>query len=238
MSSLAEQQATFAKLVRFPDLENSLEAEDRRLAIYRRLVFNNVFGLVSRAFKRTYALVGVEVFRSWVREFIQEGVSRTPYFSEISDEFDRWMQHHVTDPVVRELISYERAIIALDVDAQDAPQCRIEFSAADKILLQPASRLLHFQYPVQRVTEDTAQRPNHEPTWLLLFRNPHNKLRFKQLSPAAFALLTLLNEGMSVEESCAQLVPVLKADQRALEAFAIDLLQGLQKEGGVLGAEY
>lgn len=235
MSSLAEQQAAFAKLVRFPDLENSLEAEDRRLAIYRRLVFNNVFGLVSRAFKRTYALVGVEVFRGWVREFIQQGVSRTPYFSEISDEFDRWMQHQVTDPVVRELISYERAIIALDVDAQDLPEFHVEFSSEDEIIVQPASRLLHFQYPVHLVKADEAHRPEHEPTWLFIFRNPHNKLRFKQLSPAAFALMTLLREGASLRDACAQLANALNSDLATLEAFASDLLIGLQKEGGVLG---
>lgn len=235
MSSLAEQQAAFAELVRFPDLENSLEAEDRRLAIYRRLVFNNVFGLVSRAFKRTYALVGVEVFRGWVREFIQEGVSRTPYFSEISDEFDRWMQHQVTDPVVRELISYERTIIALDVDAQHAPEFQLEFSPTDEIVVQPACRLLHFQYPVHLVKADDAQRPEHAPTWLFIFRNPHNKLRFKQLSPAAFALMTLLQEGASVKDACAHLAQALNSDVAALETFAIDLLIGLQKEGGVLG---
>jgi len=237
MPSLAEQQARFAELVRFPDLDNDLGVEDRRLAIYQRLVFNNVFGLVSRAFKRTYNLVGADTFRSWVRQFIQEGVSRTPYFSEISAEFSRWLAHQPVAPKLVELIQYERAIIALDVDAQTPPDYRIELNCRDTVVLQPASCLLNFQYAVHEVSTSEPIEPEHRPVWLLLFRNPHNKLRFKQLSPAAYALITLLESGMSIASACEQLTTHLNTPPDKLESFALSLLADLQREGGVLGAK-
>ncbi|MEQ3696816.1 MAG: putative DNA-binding domain-containing protein [Pseudomonadales bacterium] len=232
MSNFRELQGALAASVRFKVHDESLDVEARRLAIYQRLVFNNLFGLLSGGYKKLRRAMGDEQFRKLVRAFLESGVSQTPYFAEISGEFLSWFVQQEAPKWQHELAEYERAGIAIDIETMDWPSAAAIESRPDGVHFSPAIALLSFDYAIYEASEGVA--PPKQPTYILLYRNPHNKLRYKLLNAASFSLLALLLQDQNLSEVLLTLATSMGVESHRIEAPAMDLLAELQREGAVV----
>ena len=126
--SFQESQFQFAGHLRDPDHRPApADVEDRRLAIYRDLIYNNVEGFLASGFPVLKSIVDGERWHGLVRDFFAEYRCQTPYFLEIGQEFLRYLQEvrqprGWEPPYMLELAHYEWVELALDT-ATDEVDC-------------------------------------------------------------------------------------------------------------------
>ena len=78
---ISTAQREFAAHMRGPDVNTAPTAiENRRLAIYRNLVFNNIESFLSSGFPILKSIANAEKWSQMVRDFIYRHESQTPYF--------------------------------------------------------------------------------------------------------------------------------------------------------------
>jgi len=113
IASFQKTQYDFAAHLRDPDLNPvPTDMEDRRMKIYRDLVYNNIETFISSGFPILRSVIADETWHEMIRDFVSHHQSHTPYFLEISQEFLRYLQEerkeHDSDPgFMLELAHYE-----------------------------------------------------------------------------------------------------------------------------------
>jgi uncharacterized protein len=199
MKSFQETQLAFAKHLRAPDLYPApAEMEDRRMEIYRELIYNNIENFISTVFPVIRSLLPDENWHLIVRDFIHQHRCQTPYFLEISEEFLQYLMQERGlrdgDPVfLLELAHYEWIELALDVSEANIPPASnypIELLAS-KPQVSPLVACLSYQYPVHKISPDY-QPATPEPTQLVVYRNRNDKVHFMAANSMTLRLLYLL----------------------------------------------
>ena len=210
-----EKQLAFAAHIRDPERNSAPDGiEDRRMAIYRELFFNNLFKLLGSTFPVLKKLHGDQRWRSLVREFMARHRAQTPYFLEIPREFLAFLEtgHEATEddyPFLLELAHYEWAELALSVsEAADDPS---QIDAAGDLLQGVPVRsvlawVLSYRFPVHRISpEFTPEVPGEQPTFLAIWRKQDGELGFMELNPLSARLLELI-ESNEAQQSGAELL--------------------------------
>ncbi len=88
-----QKQYAFAAHIRDPDHNPAPPGiEDRRMAVYRELFFNNLFNLLSSTFPVLKKIHRDDQWRRLIREFMIHHQAKTPYFLEIPQEFLTFLQ--------------------------------------------------------------------------------------------------------------------------------------------------
>lgn len=176
--------------------------EDRRLGIYRDLLFNNIASLLSGNFPVIENTLGEERWQRLVRDFYREHRCHTPLFAEIAREFQRYLQDldAVDPPFLLELAHYEWVELALQLSEATAPRDDAGVADADVLErvpnLSPLAWPLAYAWPVHRIGPDfQPSQPPAAPTLLLLRREAGGEVRFSELSPLAYRLLQRLEES-------------------------------------------
>lgn len=207
-----------------------------RMALYRRLVFNNLAGFLESAFPRVRAAMSQERWESLLHRFLAEHACRTPYFYEIPHEFLQWLPESATDwqdlPWLPELAHFEWAQLAADIADGEYPPVRPGYWADGVPVLSPFAWLLAYHWTVQH---DAIRR---EPTLLLISRSPRHDVEVLQLSPAGAVLVSRLldnPEGLHGERILALLARERGADAAALRSEIEPLAALLQERGILLG---
>jgi hypothetical protein len=199
MKSFQETQLVFTQHLRAPDLHPApTEMDDRRMGIYRELVYNNIESFVANVFPVLRSLLSDAHWHSMVRDFIHRHRCQTPYFLEISEEFLQYLMQErglsEGDPVfLLELAHYEWIELALDVNEANIPPASgypIE-PLLSKPRVSPLVICLSYQYPVHKIS------PRHqfsvpELTQLVVYRNREDKVRFMAANAMTLRLLYLL----------------------------------------------
>ncbi|UZW62559.1 HvfC family RiPP maturation protein [Lysobacter enzymogenes] len=211
-SRLRAQQFELTRHLRDPAASPAPSGiEDRRLAIYRELLFNNIASLLSGNFPAIERILGEQRWERLVRDFYRDHRCHTPLFAEIAREFQRYLQdldEHEPDgldpPFLLELAHYEWVELALQLSEAQAPHDDAGHDGAD--LLDRAPRLsplawpLAYAWPVHRLGPDyQPAQPPPAPTLLLLRREADGEVRFSELSPLAFRLLQRLEESPQLD---------------------------------------
>ncbi len=120
--TLQDQQFALSRHLRDPSHPPPPGIEERRLAIYRDLFFNNIESLLAGNFPVIRQTLGDDAWRRLVRSFYARHRSQTPLFPEIAREFIRFLETRTGDgepPWLRELAHYEWVELALQI-ADDA----------------------------------------------------------------------------------------------------------------------
>ncbi len=202
--ALAKLQTDFAGHIRDPESVPAPDGiEDRRMAIYRDLFFNNIVTFLSSNFPVLKTLFTKQEWVTLCRDFFTDYRCHTPLFPEIPREFLRYLQNHRQDhegdpPFMLELAHYEWVELALELDEAevDAIEVNLEGDLLNDIpVLSPLAWPLSYQYPVHEIRDDfQPDTPPDNPTHLLVWRQQDFSIRFMQLNEISLLLLQKLKE--------------------------------------------
>jgi uncharacterized protein len=200
--SLRESQLAMARYLRDPVAAPApAGVEQRRLDIYQRLVYNNIEGFISGGFPVLRSLYPDDDWHHLVRAFIETHRCHTPYFLEISQEFIQFLMVGHTlrecDPAFMvELAHYEWVELALDVASAEPPCERRPSSLLEAIVqLSPLAWLLCYQYPVHRIGPAFRPLQPEQPTYLVVYRDRGEKVRFMELNAMSARLVELTRDN-------------------------------------------
>ena len=203
--SLARLQTSFTAHIRDPDVVAAPEGiEDRRMAIYRDLFFNNICTFLSSNFPVLRTLYKEPDWITLCHEFYRDYRCHTPLFPEIPREFLRYLQDHRQNhaddpPFMLELAHYEWVELALALDETDIDD--VEVDAGGDLLtgipvLSPLVWPLSYQYPVHLIRTDfQPTKTPEEATHLLVWRRADYQIKFMRLNETSMLLVQKLKEG-------------------------------------------
>ena len=240
---LRAQQSALTRHLRDPQHQPAPDGiEERRLAVYRDLLFNNVESLLAGNFPVIRQLLDGEPWQALVREFFRDHRCQTPLFPEIGREFLRFLEAREPSdpPFLSELAHYEWVELALQISDAELPAHDAQGDLLDGMpVLSPLAWPLAYAWPVHRIGPDHRPgSPPAEPTLLLVRRGPDGEVRFSQLSPLAFRLLQRLDAAPTLSGR-AQLEALAAeaghADVDALVEQGAALLKQMHGAGVVLG---
>lgn len=203
---LREQQFTLSKYIRDPENNSPPpDIEDRRLAIYRDLFYNNIEGLLAGNFPVIREMLDDETWHELIHAFYREYLCQTHLFPEVPREFIRFLETRVDKgeqdpPWLMELAHYEWVELALDLAENDDSANNI-LVQQENILdtafsLSPLAWPLGYQWPVHRLSP--GYLPNEtpdSPTFLLVRRDHEYKVHFDEISALIFRLLQLISDS-------------------------------------------
>jgi len=169
--------------------------DDRRLAVYRDLFFNNLRDLLGSSLPVSRALLGESAWSALVRRFFCEHRARTPYFIRLAGEFAHWLGELPAEagrpPCLAELAHYEWMEVALANEPDPDPET-----------LPPSPRvsalawLLAYQWPVHRIGPGRVPECAPElPTFIVVHRDPQGAVHFLEVDAATAHLLSCLESA-------------------------------------------
>ncbi len=201
---LARLQASFAGHIRNPETVPAPDGiEDRRMAIYRELFFNNIVTFLSTNFPVLKSLYTKQQWTRLCRDFFTNYRCHTPLFPEIPREFLQYLQNHRRDheddpPFMLELAHYEWVELALALDEAEFDD--IEVNPEGDLLnavpvLSPLAWPLSYKYPVHKIREDfRPDTPPEQATHLLVWRQQDFTIKFMLLNEISLLLLQKMKE--------------------------------------------
>jgi hypothetical protein len=200
-----EIQYAFARHIRDPEHNAPpTDAEDRRMAIYRELFFNNLRNLISQTFPVLRKLHTPEKWQAFIRGFMVSHEAQTPYFLEIPHEFLEYLQNEYEPdeddyPFLLELAHYEWVELALSVSDDDNDMTGIDTDGdlLDQVPVKSnLAWLFAYQYPVHRISTDfKPDSPGEQPTFLAICRKSDDDMDFMELNPVMASLLERIREN-------------------------------------------
>lgn len=203
LASFQKTQYDFAAHLRDPELNIVPEGiEDRRMKIYRDLVYNNIESFISSGFPILRSLIDDEPWHEMIRDFVSRHQSHTPYFLEISQEFLHYLQEErgecESDPgFMLELAHYEWVELALDVSPEEIPDIdtRLNDILSSEPEVSPLAWRLSYQYPVHRLgPEFQPEEVPDQATFLVVYRNRADEVKFLESNAVTIHLLQLFED--------------------------------------------
>ena len=205
--SFKDKQYAFAAHLRDPEGVAPPEGiEERRVAVYRKLFFNNLRNLLGRFFPVLRKIHDDEQWRRLVRGFMQRHEAKTPYFLRLPEEFLAYLQQEFepeeTDyAFLVELAHYEYAELALSVseDENDLDGVDPEGDLLEGVPVKSSlAWAFAYHYPVHRISPRfLPAEPEQKPVYLALYRDSDDEVGFLELNAITAALLDAIarNDG-------------------------------------------
>jgi len=221
--------------------------EDRRMAIYRDLVFSNVEMFISGNFPVLRTLYDDADWNVLVRAFLREHTCHTPLFPEFAREFIRYLEYRQQQgrddpPFLLELAHYEWAELALALDENeiDAVTHDPHGDPVDGVpAMSPLLCVLVYRFPVHRVNADfRPDEPGAEPSVLLLVRGRDDRVRFHEINALSALLIERLQQNtQATGRECLQelLAAHGTPDDPGLLEAGIAMLHELKAHEAILG---
>jgi hypothetical protein len=215
-----------------------------RLALYRRLIRNNLVGVTERMMPRTRARLGA-MFDAAFDAFLDARGPRTHYLRDVPAEFLTWatprwraqpeVPAYAADLAAHELVEFQ--VCATPI----APSPALEDVALDRALVfSDARRLMRYAHAVHLLPagEDDRTEPETRAVTLLVYRDDEHAARFLELSPLAAALVERLFSGEPLGQAIAGACTSHgHAMDDAILADTARLLADLGERGVLLGAK-
>lgn len=257
-------QLEFAAHIRNPaENPKPADVEDRRMRVYRELVYNNIEGFLAGAFPIAKKLLdggggvaeGTDVASRWhqlARQFVHQHPSTSPFFLEVSQEFLEFLgqtQPAGLPPFFLELCHYEWVELALRVDERDIPNTQARDGRHLPIkpdgdlmsqcpVVSPLTKSLAYSFAVHRIRADaTVSSVEPETTYLVVYRDTEDRVRFLEINAMTSALLELLDGERTGARALAELAVKLGAPELESKILAQggQTLEGLRERSIVVG---
>lgn len=242
------KQYEFAAHIRDPENNPAPQGiEDRRMAIYRNLFFNNLRNLLGSTFPVLKRLLGKKRWAALIREFMIRHRAQTPYFLEIPKEFLTFLENeHEPDndefPFLIELAHYEWVELALSVstDKNDMQTIDAHGDLLDGVpVMSVLAWPLAYRFPVHRISKDFRPlEPGDRPIYLAVYRNAANEIGFMELNAITASLLDKIsnNDGQKTgRELLLELAGEIKYAPDALLQHGATALAELRAKEILLG---
>lgn len=242
------RQRAFTAHLRDPDrCPAPSDIEDRRMGIYRELIFNNLESLLSANFPVIHRLLPEDHWKSLVRDFLIRHRARTPLFTELAQEFLDFQSNEragkdLDPPFLLELAHYEWVELALLISDEEPDLTGVDPNGdllSGSPVLSPLAWPLTYRFPVHRIAPEfqPAESPG-EPTYLVAYRNRSDRIEFMETNAVTQRLLALLQE-VPVSSGYGHLNQIAAelshpAPEQVLE-FGARLLEELRARGVLLG---
>jgi hypothetical protein len=219
-----------------------------RLALYRRLVRNNLVGVTSRMMPRTRARLNAlasGAFDASFDEFLSTRGPRTHYLRDVPGEFlawatGRWAERADIPGYAPDLAAHELAEFQVGAFPAAPTRPPVGEVALDRpLVFAEAMRLMRYRFAVHELAEDVDDQtaPVARPVCLLLYRDLRYDIDAVELEPLSArildALLAGLPLGQAIAAACKETGAAL-SDQ--VLADAARLLADLGERGVLLGA--
>jgi len=202
-----KKQFAFAAHIRDPEHVAAPDGvEDRRMAIYRHLFFNNLLNLLSNMFPVLKKLLPDTKWRSLVRQFMQKHRAETPYFLQLPEEFLAFLQNEYElqeddFPFLIELAHYEYIELALSISEECNDLTGVDPDGdllANVPVKSDLTWIYAYQYPVHRISRDyIPTEAAEQPVFLAVYRGIDDKVGFLELNPITAGLLELISQNDS-----------------------------------------
>ena len=225
MSFQATQNA-FMQHIRDPENNAFPDIEDRRLAIYRELFFNNVEGFVSSAFPVLHSLYSEDDWLALVRKFFSQHDCKSPYFLQISEEFMAFLSNEYqrtdADPkYMLELAHYEWVELALSIADQDPNEGQIADIQTQPMYFSSLAWRVSYAYPVQFASSDNPHlNVMDEGNHLVIYRDNDDEIQFVAINGITAHLLQQIESNAGI--SFAVLLEVMQSVLPQVEAAVLE----------------
>jgi len=243
-------QYGFARHLRDPERAAApADIEPRRMKVYRELFFNNLSSLLAGTFPVLHAILGEDRWAALVRDFMVRHQAHTPLFPEVPQELLRFVQetrwadgvpHPDDPPFLLELAHYEWVELALQL-ADDGEHAEVDPQGdllAGLPVLSPLAWPLAYRWPVHRLSAtNQPAAPPDQPTFLVVYRDREDQVRFMEVNAVTARLLDLIGNGsdcLSGQEMLNRIAAELPASS-AVQDGGAQTLALLREQGILLG---
>ena len=199
------RQLELAAHIRDPENQpRPADVEERRMAIYRELFYNNVESMLAGNFPVLRKLLADDHWHALVRDFFVRHRAQTPYFLEIAQEFLEFLQKErqiepADPPFLLELAHYEWVELAVAISEETADPAHADPNGdlMEGIpLVSPLAWNLSYRFPVHRIRPDfQPDVPGEESTHLVVYRDRQEDVEFMEINAVTQRLLQLLQEN-------------------------------------------
>jgi len=213
-----------------------------RMAVYKEVVFNNLFESVSACFPVAQKVLGKRAWLKLTKHFFCEHSATSPIFREIPEEFLAFLSTQADLSVyLTDLCHYEwiELLVSLmktstrenDIDkAGDLLKCPLAFT--------PTMQLLEYNYPVQKISA-RYQPKEKVKTQLLVYRNAEDAVKFIELNPVTHRLIGLLQQSVMTGEQALTIIAkeLHQGSSEKTLQFGLVILEQLKSQGVILGTK-
>jgi len=197
--------------------------ESRRMKVYLELLYNNVEKFLSNTFPVTRSTFTDDRWEALVRDYLHRHKATSPYFLEIPQEFMEFLSSSradaagaaahpdaVNDPEwLLEMCHYEWVELALDVADLELPWGAVDPEGGfldSRWVVSPLLWSLGYEWPVHTIGPATVATLEKKPTFLIVFRDAKDKVRFLESDAPTSRFLALLGEDRTLREVIDQMV--------------------------------
>lgn len=205
------KQLEFTRYIRDPATNPApADVKPERMAMYRELIFNNIESFLAANFPVIRKLLDDPQWIGLTQDFFVNHECKTPYFSEIAEEFLDYLENQRSNPddfpFLLELAHYEWVEMALSIAKVDI---NLHQQIADNLLYQtitlsPLAWPLLYQFPVQNISPDYLPLLSpQQPTCLLAYRGQDDEVKFIEINTVTYRMLEIIQEqGQIISEDC------------------------------------
>jgi len=241
-------QQAFTRHMRDPANAPAPEGvEDRRMGIYRELLYNNVQSFLAGCYPVLRKISSDPVWHGLIREYFRTHQAHTPLFPKMPQELLQYLEQERGDrvgdfPFLLELAHYEWVETTLIFDAREPEAAGVNPDGdllAEAPVLSPLALPLAYKFPVHRIGPEyiPAEAPA-QPTYLVVYRDRADTVGFLELNPVSARLLELLQRGdaRSGRDLLQQIAAELQhPDPAAVERGGLEILAELRRRDVILG---
>ena len=248
LSDFQRQQLALTRHLRDPDnVPAPAGIEERRLAIYRELLFNNVEKLLASSFPVLRKLLDDAAWAALVRDYFATHRATTPFFKEVPQEFLAYLRDERGardgDPAfLYELAHYEWVELAVSLLPEDTRDLCL---SKDLSLLEGAPRLASAAWSLAYAFDVHNIGPGHQPatppqapTYLVVHRRTDDSVGFLHINAVTARLIELMqaDDGRTGRALLTQIAGELNhPDPGVVVEGGVQILQQLLEHGIVLG---
>lgn len=204
-ASFIRKQYEFAANIR--DAERNpapADVEDRRMAIYRELFFNNVEDFMANCYPVVKEIMGEDRWLVMMQDYFARHRASTPLFPAMPSELLTYLEHErqplkPDPPFLLELAHYEWIELALSQSDEAVDTTVIDTNASllsGVPIVSPLAMVLSYWYPVHRISESfQPDKPGKTPTYLVVYRDRLDDVHFMEINAVTFRLLQLVSDS-------------------------------------------
>ncbi len=242
-------QNVFTQYLRDPENNPApTGVEDRRMAVYRELVYNNIEGFIANSFPVLRKITADKQWHEMLRDYVHRHKSHTPLFPKMPQEFLQYLelernQYPDDYPFLFELAHYEWIETALSLDTRE-----INFDNVDKMgnllegvpVLSPLSIALSYAWPVHKISPQNIPKDKLAQTYLLVYRSRDYVVGFIELNPVSAKLIAELTSN--IDKTGKQILDVIAKqldhpDPDIVIKGGLEMMQDFRAKDIVLGTK-